>query len=75
MKKFFIKFVVYPNPYSTGELRIENGVGLLQIFNAQGSVVYTANITSTATTLQNLNLTNGIYLVKAGKQVVKLVVR
>lgn len=67
------KFTIYPNPVLNGELRIENGVGALQIYNAQGSVVYSSIITSETTTL-NLNLAKGIYLVKVGNQASKLVV-
>ncbi|TAF73149.1 MAG: T9SS C-terminal target domain-containing protein [Bacteroidetes bacterium] len=68
-------FIVYPNPVVNGEWRIENGeVGAtMYVFNAQGTIVYTQSIASTST-LVSAKLSSGIYLVKVGTQMVKLVV-
>ncbi|TAF73151.1 MAG: BspA family leucine-rich repeat surface protein [Bacteroidetes bacterium] len=68
-------FSVYPNPVVNGEWRMENGeVGAtMYVFNAQGTIVYTQSITSTTTEV-SAKLSSGIYLVKVGKQMVKLVV-
>lgn len=71
------KFEIYPNPTSNGEFRIENLElrieNVLTIYNAQGSVVYTQQIVSESTQV-NANLTKGIYLVKVGNSVSKLIV-
>ncbi|TAF77874.1 MAG: T9SS C-terminal target domain-containing protein [Bacteroidetes bacterium] len=70
-----LALVVYPNPVVNGEWRMENGeVGaMMYVFNAQGAIVYTQSITSTTTEV-SAKLSSGIYLVKVGKQMVKLVV-
>ncbi|TAF75340.1 MAG: ExeM/NucH family extracellular endonuclease [Bacteroidetes bacterium] len=68
-------FSVYPNPVVNGEWRIENGElgATMYVFNAQGAIVYTQTITSASTEVST-KLSSGIYLVKVGKQSVKLVV-
>ncbi|TAF77880.1 MAG: T9SS C-terminal target domain-containing protein [Bacteroidetes bacterium] len=68
-------FSVYPNPVVNGEWRIENGElgATMFVFNAQGAIVYTQTITSTSTEV-SAKFSSGIYLVKVGSQMVKLVV-
>ncbi|TAF72821.1 MAG: T9SS C-terminal target domain-containing protein [Bacteroidetes bacterium] len=68
-------FIIYPNPVNGNEWKVENGeIGAsLYIFNAQGLLVYTQNIVSEKT-LINEKLASGIYLVKIGIHISKLVV-
>ncbi|TAF77881.1 MAG: BspA family leucine-rich repeat surface protein [Bacteroidetes bacterium] len=66
---------IYPNPVTNGEWKVENGeVGAtVYVFNAQGAIVYSQIIASTTTEVSS-KLSSGIYLVKVGTQMVKLVV-
>ncbi|TAF75341.1 MAG: T9SS C-terminal target domain-containing protein [Bacteroidetes bacterium] len=68
-------FSIYPNPTSSGEWRIENGVlgATMFVFNAQGAIVYTQTILSTTTEVST-KLSSGIYLIKVGNASKKLVV-
>lgn len=43
------------------------------IYNAQGTVVYSQKLVSETTAI-NANLASGMYLVKVGKQMIKLMV-
>jgi uncharacterized protein YjdB len=59
---------VYPNPYSSGPIRISGAAGCtLKVFNATGVVLYTQEIVSPDETLQLEHLPAGVYFFRLEK--------
>jgi len=74
------KLHIYPNP-NHGTFKLESygyeGDILIEIFNIQGKLIYTRFIKTTGILEENINLSKygkGIYLLKTGKEITKIVV-
>jgi hypothetical protein len=70
---------VYPNPVTNGELRVENGewkIGeSIEIYSLSGTLVSRHTTTGEVTAIDVSQLAKGMYLVKVGKGVAKIIIR
>jgi hypothetical protein len=65
---------IYPNPVANGEITLSNGEGKAEIYTVQGVRVGDYRLTDKETIIHVSHLANGMYFVKVGNTVRKLIV-
>jgi len=67
---------IFPNP-STGVITLKTNapIGLIEVYNTLGQIVYETSSTSTDTELNLTHLQTGLYFVKTTKSTQKLILK
>jgi hypothetical protein len=65
---------IYPNPVVNGKLTFTNGQGKAEIYTVQGVRVGSYSLTDKETSINVSHLAGGVYFVKVGNTVKKLII-